>query len=102
MDALTAGFSLVGGGGVMVTIGIAIGKSLNTRTDIQRLAKKLHDIEDWRNATLPRDYVQKEALALQLKPLTDSIGEMKTQQGDIAKDLKTLTRWMDQHGGLGV
>lgn len=93
---------MVGGGGTMVAVGIAIGKSMTTGKDIARLAKKVHDIEDWRNATLPRDYVQKEALALQLKPLSDSIAEMKTQQGDIAKDLKSLTRWMDQHGAAGA
>lgn len=100
MDTPAILLSMVGGGGTMVAVGIAIGKSMTTRTDISRLAKKVHDIEDWRNATLPRDYVQKEALALQLKPLTDAIGEMKNQQGDIARDLKALTRWVDQQGGV--
>lgn len=92
--------SVVGGGGVMVSVGVAIGKSMTTGKDIARLANKLHEIENWRAATLPRDYVQKEALALQLKPLTDAIGEMKNQQGDIARDLKALTRWVDQQGGV--
>lgn len=101
MDAQVI-WGAIGGGSVMVSVGIAIGKSMTTARDLAELATKVTDIENWRIATLPRDYVQKEALALQLKPLTESIAEMKVQQGDIARDLKSLTRWMDQHGGTGA
>lgn len=98
MDAQAVFWGL-GGGGVMVTVGIAIGKSMTTGREIGRLARKLHEIEDWRNATLPKEYVQQRELSLTLKPLTDSLERVETQQSAIAKDLTTLTRWIDQHGG---
>ena len=86
------------GASTVLTVGVVIGRSLTVRRDIALLGKKVHDLTDWKNATLPKEYVQQRELSLTLKPLTESIGELKTQQTDIAKDLKSLTRWIDQHG----
>lgn len=98
----TAWFGLFGGGSLMMAIGIAIGSSKSRGKDIETLGRKLHELNDWKNATLPKEYVQQRELALTLKPLADAIGELKTQQSGIAANLTTLTRWIDQHGGAGA
>lgn len=86
------------GSSAVLAAGIAIGRQMNIRGDISRLSRKLHDIEDWRNATLPKEYVQQRELALTLKPIVESIARIETNQVDMASDLKAVTRWVDQHG----
>ena len=94
-------FGVLGGGSMILGIGVVIGRQTNVRKDILKLAKKLHDLEDWRNATLPKEYVQREALSLTLRPLTDALMRLEAQQESIAVDLKAVTRWIDQHRESG-
>lgn len=102
MDAAQAVLMIGGGGSTMVVIGIAIGRSQTAAKELARLAKKFHDFEDWRNATLPKEYVSRDKLADTLKPITDTMHRIETQQADMAIDVKTVTRWIDSHGGAGV
>lgn len=93
MDAQMV-IGLVGVGAVFTPFGIAIGRQMTIRADIARLAKKLHDYEE--------TYVPKETLRLTLAPMTEAINRIEHSQADMAKDVKSVTRWMDQHGGMGV
>lgn len=85
-------------GVLTIPVGIAIGRQMNVRRDLQALSKKLHDIQDWRTATVPKEYVNKEALGLILKPLTDALARVEQQQGAMAAEIKDITKWVNQHG----
>lgn len=96
MDGQTLA-AVIGVGVVFTPIGIAIGRQMTVRRDLVALGKKYHDLVEWKNATLPKEYVQQRELALTLKPITDALGRLEAQQGTIADDVKAVTRWIDQH-----
>lgn len=89
MDAQTV-FGLIGVGAVFTPIGMALGRQMTIRGDLARLSKKLHDYEE--------TYVSKETLRLTLKPMTDAVDRIERAQLEMTKDVKQVTRWIDQRG----
>ena len=58
------------GSSTLIAVGVAIGRQLTMRRDINNIAGKVHKIEDWRNATLPKQleetYARRDTVALEL------------------------------------
>lgn len=85
MDAVVGTLiAVVGGGGTMVTVGVAIGKSLTTRRDIQAHAARLALIPERPDEV----YARKDVIAVELTAIKESLDRIETA--------------MQRSGGAGV
>lgn len=89
MDAQTV---IVGISGIgSVAVGIAIGRQLTMRRDINNIGRKLHDLQDWRNATLPKHledtYARRDTVAIELGHIRESQARMEHQLAQLVAKL---------------
>lgn len=97
MDAPQLILSVVGGGGVMVTVGIAIGRSLTTSRDIEALDGKFHKLSNKMQPYPERPddvYVRKDAIQPKLDAIDASLKRIEAHQEMMAQ------RFMN--GGAGA
>mgnify|MGYP001564123844 CR=1 FL=1 len=79
------------GGSSLIAVGVAIGRQLTIRRDINNIGQKVHRIEDWRNATLPKlleeTYARKDIVASELWHIRESQARMEQQLAQLVEKL---------------
>ena len=65
------------GSSTLIAVGVAIGRQLTMRRDINNIGQKVHKIEDWRNATLPKHleetYARRDTVAIELAHIREML-----------------------------
>lgn len=79
------------GASTLISAGIAVGRQLTMRRDINNIGRKVHDLQDWRNATLPKEladtYARKDTVAIELGHIRESQARMEQQLAQLVAKL---------------
>lgn len=80
MDGQAILLSILGGGGVMVTVGIAIGKSMTTHRDIRNIDGRVHKLSNKLQAYPDKPdevFARKDVIGAQLAAIHQSLEDVK-------------------------